>query len=167
MILMEEKLLRYLKDYDIEYDRYDHPPVFTCQEARALVPDMQATETKNIFLRDRKGKRHFLLVVDYDSKVDLKALPPLLKTDKLSLGSAERLRSHLGVEPGAVSILALFYDKKLAVELYFDSAIARAEALRCHPMVNTATLAMKNSEIIRFLETTGHKLCVVDVPTRT
>lgn len=163
---MEEELLKYLDEQGIDYERYEHPAVFTCEEARALVPAMSAAETKNIFLRDRKGKRHFLLVVDYDHKVDLKALAPLLNAEKLSLGSPDRLFSHLGVEPGSVSILALFADKSLAVELYFDSAIAMASALRCHPMVNTATLALKASEIRRFLETTGHKLNVIGVPTR-
>lgn len=163
---MEPELLRFLAEHGIAYQRYEHRPVFTCEEARRYVPPVPAAETKNIFLRDRKGRRHFLVVVGYDKAVDLKALAPLLQADKLSLGSPERLRNLLGVEPGSVTILGLMLDQERAVEVVFDSPIAQAAALRCHPMVNTATLAMSRSELDRFLAATGHRPVVLDVPSR-
>ncbi len=159
-------LYSFLESHAIEYERYDHPAVYTCEEARRLVPAMAAAETKNVFLRDRKGLRHFLVVVSYEKSVDLKALAPLLDTDKLSLGSPERLMNHLGVEPGSVTILGLLNDRRHAVEAIFDRDIAEAEALRCHPLVNTATLSISRDGILRFLQTTGHDLMVVDVPAR-
>lgn len=160
-------LYSFLELNKIPYERYDHPPVYTCEEARRLVPAMDAAETKNVFLRDRKGTRHFLVVVNYDKSVDLKALAPLLGTDRLTLGSPERLLTHLGVEPGSVTILGLFKDCKQAVEVVFDEDIAQADSLRCHPLVNTATLAIPREGILRFLEATGHALRVVNVPART
>jgi Ala-tRNA(Pro) deacylase len=77
-------IYRFLARHDIEHERHDHPPVFTCEEGSRLVPDLPATRTKNLFLRDRKGRRHFLVVVGYERAVDLKALSgvePLLEGD--------------------------------------------------------------------------------------
>ncbi len=159
-------IYQFLDSHRIAYQRYDHPAVYTCEEARRWVPDMDAAETKNVFLRDRKGLRHFLVVVNYDKSVDLKALAPLLQTDRLTLGSPERLQRYLGVEPGSVTILGLVNDRERAVELVFDRDIAAAEALRCHPLVNTATLAVPREQLLAFLELTGHTPRVVDVPAR-
>lgn len=157
-------IYEFLERHAIDHERHDHPPVFTCEEAERLVPDIPAAKTKNVFLRDRPGRRHFLVVVGYEKSVDLKALAPLLEASKLSLGSPERLARHLGVEPGSVTILALANDEARSVEVVFDEPIAAAAALRCHPLVNTATLSISQAGIRRFLEATGHALGVVDVP---
>jgi Ala-tRNA(Pro) deacylase len=156
----------FLDQHGIAYEKYDHPAVFTCEQAERLVPAMQAAPTKNLFLRDRKGLRHFLVVVGYEKSVDLKQLSVCLGADRLLLGSAERLHKHLGVEPGSVTILALAYDVHGAVEVVFDESIARAPSLRCHPLVNTATLALGQAEILRFLQITGHPLKILEVPGR-
>lgn len=151
----------------IPYRRYDHPAVFTCEEAERLVPaEAAGIHTKNLFLRDRKGKRHWLLVTTCAKPVDLKALGPRLGADGLSLGSPERLARHLGVIPGAVTILALVNDPGHAVELLVDREIWGGQPLRCHPLVNTATLVMPVEGVARFLEHTGHPVRLVDVPAR-
>jgi Ala-tRNA(Pro) deacylase len=157
----------FLSTHGVEYERYDHPPVFTCEEADRLVPEMDAAETKNLFVRDRKGNRHFLVVVGYDKQVDLNALSKSIGSTRLSLGSAERLATHLGVQPGSVTILALANDRHHKVELYLDEPIAQATAVRCHPLVNTATLLIQRPALEKFLEATGHELKIVDVPSRS
>lgn len=156
----------FLSQHSIDHVRYDHPPVFTCEQAEKLVPAMDAARTKNLFLRDRKGLRHFLVVVGYEKSVDLKGLTPLLGADKLSLGTPERMVEFLGVEPGSVTILGLANDRQGKVEVVFDEPIAAADSLRCHPLVNTATLAIASEGIRRFLQATGHPLRVLDVPAR-
>lgn len=161
------ELLQFLDENSIQYTRYDHPAVFTCEEAEALVPPMEAAKTKNVFLRDRKGLRHFLVVVGYHKSVDLKRLAPLIGADRLSLGSPERMLKYLGVTPGSVTILGLFWDREgpqRAVELIFDLDISEAKALRCHPMTNTATLSVAKDQLHRFLEITGHTPKIVDIP---
>ena len=159
-------IYRFLADHDVEYDRHDHPPVFTCEEAERLVPDLPAAKTKNLFLRDRKGRRHFLVVVGYEKAVDLKALCPLLGVKKLGFAPPARLERYLGVEPGAVSILGLVNDAEGEVEVIVDEALWGAEALRCHPLVNTSTLVISRDDVQRFLETTGHQPRILDVPGR-
>ena len=159
-------LFGFLETHRIGYQRTDHPAVFTVEEARRLVPPLPATPTKNLFLRDQKGTRHFLVVVGHDKAVDLKALAPAIGSSKLSLGSPERLAARLGIEPGAVSLLALVNDPGHTVEVFIDRALWQAEALQCHPLVNTATLVIPNDDVERFLTATGHAWRLVDVPAR-
>ncbi len=156
----------FLSQHSIDYVRHDHPAVFTCEQAEQLVPPMEAARTKNLFLRDRKGLRHFLVVVGYEKSVDLKKLTPMLGADKLSLGTPERMLELLGVEPGSVTILGLASDPQGRVEVVFDEPIAAAASLRCHPLINTATLAISSDGIRRFLQASGHSLRVLDVPAR-
>jgi Ala-tRNA(Pro) deacylase len=164
--MQPEPLYKLLADNGIEYEVCEHPAVFTCDEAERLVPDMEGTETKNLFLRDRKAKRHFLVVVGYEKSVDLNALSKVLECSKLSLGSVQRLADRLGVVPGSVTILALMNDPNQQVELVLDEPIDQADALRCHPLVNTATVSLKRDGLDSFLKVTGHEARVVNVPER-
>ncbi len=156
----------FLNTHGLRYERCDHPAVFTVEESKRLVPTLPGAHTKNLFLRDQKGLRHFLVVVGHDTRVDLKALAPVLGATKLSLGSPERLRTHLGIEPGSVSLLALVNDAAKAVEVFIDRPLWQADALQCHPLVNTTTLVIPRADVERFIQATGHEYRLVTVPGR-
>jgi len=160
-------IYQFLADHGIEYERHDHPPVFTCEEALRLVPPLPAAKTKNLFLRDRKGRRHFLVAVGYEKAADLKALASLLGVSKLGFASAERLQRYLGVDPGSVSILGVVNDVNQEVEVIVDEGLWSAKAFQSHPLVNTSTLVISRDDLQRFLEITGHPVRVLDVPSRS
>ncbi len=161
-----ETFFNFLEANQIAYSRHDHPAVYTVEEADRLVPELAAAKTKNLFLRDDKGRRHFLVVVPGHKQVDLKTLKDRMGIKRISFGSPQRLQKHLGIEPGAVSILALYNDKALAVELFVDQELWTSESFQCHPLVNTATLEITRENLIHFLEITGHEMTIIDVPGR-
>lgn len=155
----------FLDSHGIAFERFDHEPVFTVEQSHALRTEpMPGKDTKNLFLRDDKGTRHFLVTVGHEKKVDLKALKKILGTQKLSFGSPERLKDHLGVEPGSVTLLGLANDPEHRVEFYIDKALWDADGVCCHPLVNTATLAIPHEGIVKFLQATGHRANIIDVP---
>ncbi|MFC2108546.1 prolyl-tRNA synthetase associated domain-containing protein [Candidatus Bipolaricaulota bacterium] len=154
----------FLVEHSIEYERVDHPPVFTCEEAEQLVPALSGADTKNLFVRDKKGRRHFLVAVGHDKSVDLKTLSSALGVTNLSFASSERLKKYLGIEPGAVSLLAIINDIENAVEVVLDRDLWEEDALQCHPLVNTSTLAIRRGDIERILKITGHHWTVLQVP---
>ena len=156
---------QFLAENGIEYERHDHPAVYTVEEADRLVPKLPGAKTKNLFLRDDKGKRHFLVLVPSDKRVNLKALKEVLGIKRISFASPERLKKHLGIEPGAVSLLAVYNDADNKVEVFMDRDLWAAETFLFHPLVNTSTLVIKKRDIERFLEATGHDLNIVEVPT--
>jgi Ala-tRNA(Pro) deacylase len=63
-----------------------HAPVFTVEEARAHRGAIDGGHTKNLFLKDKKG-RLYLAVTLEDCPVDLKALAPLVGADRLSFAA--------------------------------------------------------------------------------
>jgi len=156
---------QFLEEHSIAYQHFDHSAVFTCEQAQELIPDdIPGADTKNLFLRDKKGKRHILVTVGYEKKVDLKALSELLDAKKLGFGSPERLEKYLGITPGAVSILALLNDTDHAVECYIDEDLWQHDSFRVHPLVNTASLVISREGIEKFLQATGHEYRIVKVP---
>ncbi|MDJ0756298.1 MAG: prolyl-tRNA synthetase associated domain-containing protein [Ardenticatenaceae bacterium] len=160
-------IYKFLSKHNIPYERVDHPPVYTVAEALEHVPPLDAAETKNLLVRDRKGKRHFLVVVGYDKQVDLKALAKMIGVSKLGMASPERLMNHLGVEPGSVTLLGIVNDEAGAVEIIIDEQVWAAERLKCHPLVNTSTLAIWRSDMEKIFHITGHEFVVLDVPGLT
>lgn len=138
----------------------------TVEESERLVPRLPGARSKNLFLRDRKGARHFLVTVPHDVAVDLNALGVLLGAGRLGFASAERLSAHLGITPGSVSLLALVNDASHAVEFVIDRRMWDAEAVHAHPLVNHATMVLAHRELERFLAATGHAPRIIDVPAQ-
>ncbi len=159
-------LFSFLHEQGIAYQRCDHPPVFTCGEANELVPPLPGAKTKNLFLRDGKGRRHFLVSLGQEKTVDLKGLASVLGLSKLGFASAGRLERYLGLTPGAVSILGVINDSDHQVELIVDETLWQAEAFQCHPLVNTSTLVIERTDMERFLDLTGHLPKLYDIPSR-
>lgn len=152
----------------ISFERFDHDPVYTCDDVSRIVPATAGgVQTKNLFIRDKKGHRHWLVVTDCSRAVDLKALAPVIGADHLSLGSPERLLRCLGVSPGSVTLLGLINDPERQVAVVIDRDVWDAAALRCHPLTNTATLVIPHDGIVRFLEATGHQPQVTALPLRS
>jgi len=154
-------IYEFLRNNGIEYSSYNHPAVFTVEEANRLVPDLPGIHTKNLFLRDKKAAQFFLLVCGDDKQVDLKQLSAQIGVKNLSLASDERLQQNLGITPGAVSILALVNDSSGKVQLLIDEDVKKAAAITAHPLVNTATLVLEQAALQKFLEIIAHSVRVV------
>ena len=160
------ELSDFLAEHRIDAERFDHSPVMTVEQSERLVPKLPGAKTKNLFLRNKKGDRHFLITVPHDLAVDLNALGARLGAGRLGFASAERLQQHLGITPGSVSLLALVNDRERAVEFVIDRTLWEAGAIQAHPLVNTATMCLTHADLERFLAATGHPPRVIDVPVR-
>ncbi|HEY3178313.1 MAG TPA: prolyl-tRNA synthetase associated domain-containing protein [Casimicrobiaceae bacterium] len=159
-------LVAFLAHHGIDLQRFEHPPVMTVEESERLVPRLPGAKTKNLFLRDKKGARHFLVTVPHDIAVDLNGLGAQLGAGRLGLASAERLMKHLGITPGSVSLLALVNDTAHAVEFIIDRHLWGADAVHAHPLVNDATMVIPHAALERFLAATGHSVRIIEVPGR-
>ncbi len=157
-------LAQFLHMHGIVAARHEHPAVMTVEESVRLVPKLPGAKTKNLFLRDKKGRRHFLVTVPHDTVVDLDALGATLGVGDVGFASAERLQKHLGIRPGSVSLLALVNDEALAVEFVIDRSLWEADAVHAHPLVNTATMVIVHADLERFLAATRHVPRVIDIP---
>lgn len=147
----EEEVYRVLEKLGISFSRHEHPPVFTVAEAEPFWGSLPGTHCKNLFLRDEKGKRHFLLIAECHKPVDLKNLAAKVGEKRLSFASADRLRRFLGLDPGAVSPFGLVHDQKKEVEVLVDSDLDGATKVYFHPNINTVTIGLSLDDFKRFL----------------
>ena len=154
-MLSPQQLFERLDQLGLAHRSVAHPPVFTVEEAKARRGDLPGHHVKNLFLRNKKEEM-WLVVALEDRPIDLKRLGEMLGAGRLSFGSAERLRRHLGVEPGAVTPLALINDTSHAVRLGARRGLRDGPAINVHPLVNTMTTALEPAALLRFFAATGH-----------
>ena len=163
MTEQEREVRARLEELGIASERYEHPPVATAEEGERHWSGIQATHSKNLFLRNQKGDRHYLLIVVHSKRVDLRAVAAAIGDGKLSFGSPERLMRHLGVTPGAVSPFGLIHDGAKEVRVFLDRDLASAERVSFHPNVNTVTLTLTRHDFERFLSACGNPVRYVEV----
>ncbi len=156
-------LFRFLDAHGVAFVRHDHPPVFTCDDELRHVPESGAARTKNLLMRDRRGRRHLLLLTLCSKSVSIADFTETSGADRLSFASPERLMKHLGVEPGAVTVLGLVNDEAHAVEVYIDADVWSAASIHAHPLHNDATFVLSHADVERFLAATGHRPRIITV----
>ena len=166
-----EALLARLKELGIASHTVDHEPVFTVEQSRALRGQLPGGHVKNLFLRNKKEEM-WLVTVEESKRVDLKALGERLTgatggAAKLSFGNADRLMSHLGVIPGAVTPFAVINDKGKAVRMVLDQDLLRFDVVHAHPLVNFKATALSPKDLVRFLEAEGHAPQVMEIPVNS
>lgn len=162
--LTPDELCTYLAEQGIATSRIDHAAVFTVAESKELRGKVDGHHTKNLFLKDKKG-RLFLVSALESTRIDLKRLHETLgASGRLSFGSAELLAEKLGVAPGSVTAFAVINDRAGDVTMVLDARLMSGEPMNFHPLVNTATLGIARDDMLRFLRATGHEPLIVDLP---
>jgi Ala-tRNA(Pro) deacylase len=162
--LTQQQILDRLRDLGILADTVEHHAVFTVAESRSVKAGIPGAHTKNLFLKDKKG-RLFLITAQDETRIDLKRTHEALgASGRLSFGSAEQLRETLGVEPGSVTPLAVANDAERRVTMILDANLMAHERINVHPLVNTATTGLARDDLVRFLTSTGHAPRIVRLP---
>ncbi|TQV79768.1 prolyl-tRNA synthetase associated domain-containing protein [Denitrobaculum tricleocarpae] len=157
-----EQLFDCFRELGIETRTIEHAPVFTVEEAKSVRDDLPGGHSKNLFLRNKKGQM-WLVTCFEDRKIDLKALGAALGAGRVSFGSPDRLRTHLGVEPGAVTPFAVINDRDSNVTFVLDQGMLEADPLNFHPLVNRMTTAIAPQDLIKFLEAQNHAPAFLDL----
>lgn len=153
---LERPVADRLAELGIAVERYEHPPVATVEEASRHWADIEATHCKNLFLRNQKGDRHYLVILPHSKRADLRAVADQIGDGKLSFASPERLMTHLGLTPGSVSPFGLIHPQARGVRVVVDRDLKSAGRLSFHPNINTRTFVITGPDFLRFLEVCGN-----------
>lgn len=160
---MKEKVFDFLQQSGIAYEVSEHPAVYTMEEMAQLGLDKLGTIPKNLFVRDSKGRQHFLITAAADTHIDLKALGEKLGVKKLSFASAERLQQYLGVTAGCVSPFGVLNDTQNAVTVIFDSKLAGLPKLGVHPNVHNATVWLSFEDLCKAIQKAGNTIQIIEI----
>lgn len=155
--------LKFLDDNGYKYDKLEHAAVFTMEEMEAAGITSKGDVVKNLFLRNAKGDKHYLVCVEESKQVDLTKLALKLGSTKLSFGSAERLEKYLGVTQGSVSPLSILNDENHEVIVAFDQSMMGKDRIGVHPCENTATCFMSFKDLKTIIEKNGNKFICIKV----
>lgn len=141
----------------IPYERIDHDHADTMEACELVDQKLGVTMCKNLFLRNQQKTTFFLLLIPGDKKFMTKDLSKQLGISRLSFAEPEYMEKYLDITPGSVSVLGLMNDKDWYVDLLIDQDVLNAEYIGCHPCINTSSLKIKTSDILKkFLKHTGH-----------
>ena len=159
-----DRLLAWLAGNGIAARTVEHPAVFRVDEGLDIKADLPGAHTKNLFLKDKKG-RLWLISARQDTVIDLKRAPAVIGSDRLSFGNEALLHETLGVRPGSVTALGLINDADRRVSFVLDRRLAEADIVNFHPLTNTATTGLERDAFRRFLALLERPLVVVDFET--
>ena len=154
----QQKVFDKLNELNIKYEVTNHPPVYTIEEMDDLGISEHGDVCKNLFIRDAKGKRHFLVVLNKDKQADLKNIRQQLGTTGLSFASEERLAKYLNLSKGAVTPLGVVNDEEHLVEVVFDRDLINKQKLGVHPNENTATVWIAFDDLKKLVENNGNTI---------
>jgi len=156
-----DDLIAYLAGLGIETATVDHPPLHTVEESRALRGEIAGAHTKNLFVKDKKDAV-FLITAPEDAALDLKQVHHTIgASGRVSFGKPELMMELLGVLPGSVTPFGMLNDTGGRVTMILDKRLMEADAINCHPLVNTATTTISPAGLLTFLRATGHEPKVV------
>jgi Ala-tRNA(Pro) deacylase len=150
------ELYQILNKLDIPFQYHEHPHAPTIEIARIYWKDLVATHCKNLFFRNHKGDKHYLVILEHSQQLEIHDLEKRLKQGKLSFASETRMQKYLGLSPGSVSPFGLINDQDNHVYIYLDENLKKATSISFHPNTNNASLIVSFNNFIRFLNWTGN-----------
>ena len=152
----QEKVLQTLAYLNIPFELHEHPPAPTIEEAMKYWKGIDSTHCKNLFFRNHKGNRHYLVILEHSQALDIHDLEKRLKQGKISFASDQRMMKYLGLTPGSVSIFGLINDTENHVHVFLDENLKKAKRISFHPNINTASLIISMKDFEKFLQWSGN-----------
>jgi len=152
----QEIVYKTLAQLNISFEYYEHPPAPTIEIARQYWKNVEAVHCKNLFFRNHKGNKHYLVVFDCNQSMNIHQLEKMLKQGKLSFASERRLFQYLRLYPGSISPFGLLNDQENHVYVFLDKNLQNANKLSFHPNENTASLVITQEGFQNYLSNCGN-----------
>ena len=160
---MEKQIEDYLKKNEIEYVLHKHKAVFTCAEAEIHCKNVPGEDSKNLFLKDKKGRNFFLVVLRAKKRLQMDVLAEKLNLNLIKFANNKDLLAILRLKPGSVSVLGLINDKERKTKLIIDQTIWDADIVSFHPNINTESLEFKKEEFHKLAKVLDPDFKVIEV----
>lgn len=152
----------YLKEKGIEFKSFEHPPVFTCEEAekQRIYAEIRGIHSKNLFLKERKSRRFYLVILPADKRLEIRELEAVLG-DKLKFANENDLKEILDLTQGSVSPFGLINDKGHKAVVVIDKKVWYSDFVSFHPNVNTETLELSGRDFQKYIKSLSNKLKII------
>lgn len=145
-----------LQKLEIPFEYFESPRDFDNEDDGKFWKKIGATRCKNLFLRNHKGNRHFLIIADYYKDVEIKKLEDKFKKGKISFASQKRIDKWIKSTIGAISIFSLLNDNTNHVEVFIDNTLSDKEYLTFLPNEPNALIKISKNDFLKILEYSGN-----------
>ncbi|MBI2043793.1 prolyl-tRNA synthetase associated domain-containing protein [Candidatus Pacearchaeota archaeon] len=153
------EIKEYLESLGIKFITHEHPAVYTVKEAENYFSNIKGIHSKNLFLKERKSKRFYMVIIPFNKNLDLIYFEGVTG-DKLKFANQDNLKEILNVSPGSVSPFNLINDSEKKTELIIDKEVWESEFAAFHPNINTETLELKRDDFHKFVNSLGIKVSI-------
>mgnify|MGYP001606521995 CR=1 FL=1 len=153
------EIKKYLEELGIKFKEFNHPAVFTCEEAEKYNKDIRGIHSKNLFIKNRKSKKFYLIIMPANNKLDMQEFETILK-DKVKFANEEDLKNILNLTAGAVSPFGLINDKSNIVKIVIDKEVWNSDFVSFHPNINTKTLELTKENFHKYLKSLKNELII-------
>lgn len=153
---MKNQVIDMLEELNIAFELHEHKPLPTIEVAMEVWKDIDSTHCKNLFFRNHKGNRHYLVILESNHQLDIRDLEQRLKQGKISFASQKRMDKYLGVPAGSVSPFGLINDTENHVHVFLDKHLKQSEKISFHPNMNTASVVIAFHDFVRYLDWVGN-----------
>ena len=163
-----QSICRLLETLRIPYRMVEHPADGAMEDLVAVEERLGVRICKNLFLCNRQKTVFYLLLIPADKRFKTSVVSKLIGSSRLSFGEEDKLYELLGVRPGSITPLGLVFDEAHQVNLLIDREVLALEEIGMHPLVNTASIAMKTEDLMNvYFPFTGHEPQILDIPGET
>lgn len=158
----EMPVLSFLDKIGIKYERIEHTAAATMHDCAVVDEGIGAMHCKNLFLTNRQQTEFFLVLLGANKKFRTASVSKQLGVARLSFASAELLERILGLTQGSVTVTGLLNDTSHIVQVAIDEDLLKEDKVLIHPNVNTSSLIVKSSDIVRLLNELGYQSNIIE-----
>lgn len=152
----QNEIYEVFEKLNIDFEYYEHPPVPTVEEAIKYWKGMDATKCKNLFFRNHKGNKHYLVILEHSQNLRIKDLEGRLKQGKISFASEQRLMKYLGLTPGSVTPFGLINDLENHAHVFLDENLKKYDKISFHPNINNASIVVSLDDFLKYMNWVGN-----------
>ncbi len=148
-----EEVINVFNKLGIDYTLVRHIAIFSrADEEKVKDIDFKGEICKNLFLKDKKSNRFYLVSLPVFKRADLKKISDEINSHRLSFGNEEELWEKLHIKPGSVSILNVIGAPNTDVTFVIDKEIMGYDNVSFHPNDNTASIAFSPKNIEKIMK---------------
>jgi Ala-tRNA(Pro) deacylase len=142
MPAVEEKIIGILKEHRIDYQVFEHEPVYTNPTMAAALQVSESETVKSLVLLTRE-KEMVVLVLPGDKKVDWKKAAAGIGTKKVAFAKPEEVHEKVGCEVGCVPP----FGQLVPLPIYMDPDITKKEFVYFNPGVHHKSYKVKSWDL--------------------
>lgn len=156
-------VIHLLNDKHIDYTLIKHPACYTISDMEKVNINDKGLILKNLFLRNRKKTKYYLLSCPYNKTLDLKKVAKTLNETSLSFASVEDLAKYLSLKKGSLTPFGVVNDKCHETIVVFDKSLINQHQIGVHPNTNEMTVFLNFNDLITVLKDYQNKIIYIDL----